>query len=106
MTSSVTADRFYIDYGDPDLCQAVSGYDLAARLTAALEARLSGYRDDLPSVHRRIPADPQPVLEALTLDCAEAGEYDEDDVARSTWTVTGPDGSVWATMTARADGRT
>lgn len=105
MTSSGTADQFYIDYGDPDLCQSVSLDDLAARLTAALEARLNGYRDDLPSVHRSIPADPQPVLESLRVGCGEAGDYDEADVAQSTWTLTGPGGTIWATMTARADGR-
>lgn len=102
-----TSERFVIDYGDPEHSPArmVDVDELVERLARDIEAHHYGYADsDAATVYRYVPGSP-PRLEQLTLTCIRRGEYDEDDWAYPVWGVTGPDGTSWAVVGVRIDGR-
>jgi len=105
-TIARTDERFIIDYGDTEFCPArmvdVDGLD--DHLSKDIQYSTYGYADGPPAVYRYVPGSP-PQLEPLTLNCVEPGKFDEDDWARSVWELTGPDGTRWATMGIRVDGR-
>lgn len=109
MTTPETIDRaserFVIDYGAPDIpARMVDVDELATRVGEDIAYRHYGYADEWPTVYRYIPGSP-PRLEPLTLTCAQPAEYDEDDWAHPVWELTDPDGTNWATMRIRIDGR-
>jgi len=102
-----TSERFVIDYGDPEHSPArmVDVDELTERLARDIEAHHYGYADsDAATVYRYVPGTP-PRLEQLTLTCVGREEFDEDDWAYPAWELTGSDGTSWATVGVRIDGR-
>lgn len=105
-TIEKTDERFVIDYGHPDFPARMVTFDeLHDTLSGDIQARHYGYADtDDMAVYRYVPGRP-PQLEPLTLTCVQRSEFDEDDWAYPVWELTGPDGTAWARMRIRIDGR-
>lgn len=101
-----TDERFIIDYGDAERSPArmVDIDALTEHLSKDIEYSTYGYGDGLPTVYRYVPGAPA-LLESLTLSCVQSGVFDEDGWARPVWGLTGPDGTSWASVRVRVDGR-
>lgn len=102
-----TNERFIVDYGAPEQnrpARMIDINDLKDRLVEDIQYGTYGYDAGPPAVYRYIPGNP-PQLESLRLACVQPDEFDDDDFAHPVWALTGPDGTQWATMSVRIDGR-